>query len=642
MIGHFIGRVERDRSAESISVLDRYAVLIAIGLNVVMVLVLARQAILSSPLIDETAHFASGVVLAKHGDPGFFRVNPPVSRWMTAIAIPFMPSIQLPAIVDSSLHGNKIRKEYDLGSQMIAKNQHTYRTSLLIARLFRIPVILLGSYFLWLFCAELGFQTSLLVQAFWCTSPLILGHGWVVSADAPAGVSMTIILWTTKQLILRISFWTVTISGIAWGIAIGTKFTFAPLYIAFPLIIIVLLKCSGRPFRFPLISSCFLGHALIACLVLNALYFLKEPFIPFGHHEFRSSLFRDFRFDRAPMASSFHSLMSAVPSPFPRLFLEGVDQQFTDMEIPKGAYLLGNRYEGSLPWFFLVGFWAKEQPAILISVIVGILFAIGFWVRNAWAGNRDDMSLNTHLMTRPCRDAILLCSLFLVAVAVLFACQDTLVWNIRYLIPGLPLVYLTLASCITSCRIKEASVGGQKFSLYNALLGAIVVLIVVDLPSKWNNSFSYINPLFGGSYRNPMVLNDSNFDYGQDLYYAESWLKKREFAVEDRAMAFRLVIGQYREYLDPYCRVAGRRELEQALENIRRRNQVSRQHSIRVPLIVSRGLYHPEQSGMTFSDLHLMQGGYFDKKLLTQLLQNTPDEWITPTIVVYDCGRSTE
>jgi hypothetical protein len=88
---------------------------------------------------------------------------------------------------------------------------------------------------LWQLTALWPMTSRALCQVFWCTSPLLLGHGAIVSADALSGVAMCFILWTTILLWKNPNWFGFALSGLAWGLAIGTKFTFGPLYLAFPL-----------------------------------------------------------------------------------------------------------------------------------------------------------------------------------------------------------------------------------------------------------------------------------------------------------------------------------------------------------------------------------------------------------------------
>jgi hypothetical protein len=619
------------------------AIVLGIVLNSLMACILVRAAWVSSPTFDETAHFASGIVLAQYSDPGYFRVNPPANKWMIAIAEPFIPALQMPPVIPSAEHGNVNRLEFSFGEQVMSANEAIYRRSLWIARMARIPVMLLGSWLLWLSCVSLPWHARILVQAFWCTSPLILGHGWIVSADAPAGVAMAAILWTAVQLMRHESLNAVIFSGIAWGIAIGTKFTFAPLYVAFPLVIegtrwAMREEFSWREFllRWPI-------HALVACVTLHALYLFQEPLVAIGKHEFISKEFRDFRFERAESQSTFHSMIGYVPSPFPRLFLEGIDQQLADMNHPRGAYLLGDRIEGPLPWFFLVGFWIKEQPAVPIGLGIGLLAIAIKTLRDRYKCGKRNEDGTIDRVPSPLIDEryrlSLFCFLSLMSMLLLFTTQENLVWNIRYLIPALPLLYVLVAECVSTIATLRNQSGRVNARIGNAALGIVVLLMVWDVTMKWAYPFSYTNPFFGGAYRVPMALNDSNFDYGQDVYHVADWLKREKSERGEERPIYRIVSGFGRGELGLWSEVAKREQIERAIIKTKNRDGQSMGKSVRTPLVVSRSLFHAEPWGVRYSDFDSSNLSRDDLGLLKELLVNEPDAWITPTSAVYDCGE---
>jgi hypothetical protein len=144
----------------------------------------AWSAFHSAPTFDEGAHVASGLLLASKGDPGFFKVNPPVNKWFTAFSsYPFDP-FHCPDVIASCDYSPSIRPEFDLGDEVLRGNFDRYLNLLRTARSMRIGMLLLGAFFLWLATEFLPPANRVLTIVFWCSSPLILGHGWVVAADA--------------------------------------------------------------------------------------------------------------------------------------------------------------------------------------------------------------------------------------------------------------------------------------------------------------------------------------------------------------------------------------------------------------------------------------------------------------------------
>ncbi len=277
---------------------------------------------------------------------------------------------------------------------------------------------------------------------------------WVVSADAVAAVAMCGILVTTLELWKANSTSRFVCSGIAWGLAIGTKFTFGPLYLLFiPLFHV----CSYRKrdssdsahvsIQLPRSLAWYAGqwilHGLVACVTLHTMYCFRGVGVPIGQHDFTSQAFNHLRAD--PKVENGLSVIKnwivALPSPFPKVFLEGVDQQMADMDYPRGAYWMGDRIPGKIRWFHFAGYFVKEQMTVWAAIG---LACIGWFIRR----------LRSIPVEGPCHRCIMqFCFLYLCGFSLFMMTQCNLVWNIRYLTPMLPLIYVLLAATLPAISI---------------------------------------------------------------------------------------------------------------------------------------------------------------------------------------------
>ena len=88
-----------------------------------------------------------------------------------------------------------------------------------------------------------------------------------------------------------------------------------------------------------------------------------------------------------------------------------------------------------------------------------------------------------------------------------------------YLIPVLPLIYLLSAARLTH----DEKVAQDRFKSIIHVI--VVILMVCEFAGNIPCHFSSINPVFGGSKRMPIALNDSNFDYEQELFNIPSSLR---------------------------------------------------------------------------------------------------------------------
>jgi len=658
---------------------------VVLAANALMLFAIIYASHTSSPSFDEPAHFASGVVISRNADAGYFKVNPPANKWITAGSSFIAPALEMPNAAASSSFANSMRPEFDLGDKLLELNRDkSYFNALVIARLARVPFLLLGSWMLWQLTALWPMTSRALCQVFWCTSPLLLGHGAIVSADALSGVAMCFILWTTILLWKNPNWFGFALSGLAWGLAIGTKFTFSPLYLSFALAVHL---CASKGWTSSMVQrpndraidasvsvtrrlmtagKYWFVHASVACIVVNSLYLFHETAMPIGKHDFIGNTFSSLT---KPLATDsvfvkpFKAIIAVVPSPFPRSFLEGVDQQMADMDWPRGAYLLGSRIPGEIHWFFLVGYTMKEQLAVLVAAMVGGIYFLARTLRSrsrhcrtvvlnclsldescgTVEDNRSTMSKtvedNRSTMDEPLR---LFCVFFLVMFGLFMTTQSNLVWNVRYLIPALPMIYLLVASSLPSIPIQFESKNRHSIRTLDLLPIAIIAIAFLGFFQRSPHHFSYINPLFGGSHRNPIALNDSNFDYGQDLFYARDWVNqyRANLSQSDSATVYGALSGHGCQWLEGVIEPASTEILRRAIQlkadgaNEARR-ATSPKESKRNLLLVSRGLFHSEPWAVRYSTLGGDTLDEAELQLVQELLMHPPDIWITPVVVGY-------
>lgn len=258
----------------------------------------------------------------------------------------------------------------------------------------------------------------------------------------------------------------------------------------------------------------------------------------------------------------------------------------------------------------------------------------------------------------PWQRETIFCGLFLACFCALMATQSKLVWNIRYLIPALPLVYILIAQNLPtltfsaakvessgvaplSSMVSTSSAGrkplGQWFYNVNLAVPILMLVMIVELVHVAPFHFSYINPLFGGSYHTPPALNDSNFDYGQDLFTIPPWLKKQKRLADGSSIGpvYGLLSGHGRRWLKEETIPASQAVLQQAIASRAHPPQQSSDRTGHAILIISRGLGNGEPWAIRYSTIADENLTPDSTHLAEELLKHKPDVFITPTIAVY-------
>jgi len=181
-----------------------------------------------------------------------------------------------------------------------------------------------------------------------------------------------------------------------------------------------------------------------------------------------------------------------------------------------------------------------------------------------------------------------------------------------------------------------------KFRTVDLLFVAISSVACVEFLFNFPHHFSYINPLFGGSHRVPIALNDSNFDYGQDLFYARDWVERHQAKSNDSrsSKVYGVLSGHGCYWLEGMVEPATVAILQKAIQVKKKVEGSSRvAHSSTEPmsdlLIVSRGLFHPEPWAVGNSKLGDDPLDAEELLLVQELLSHRPDVWITPVVVAY-------
>jgi hypothetical protein len=160
-------------------------------------------------------------------------------------------------------------------------------------------------------------------------------------------------------------------------------------------------------------------------------------------------------------------------------------------------YLAGEFRTGRFPAYFPVALAVKSSLPGLAAMLGGLALALGS--RSSW---RDDVYL-------------------WVPAAVWVAAHALLADNlgVRYVLPVYPLLFALAGGLVPAAR-RIGRLGGPALACLAAAQAATALRAHPDY-------LSYFNPLAGGARAGPAWLDDSNLDWGQELYRLPAWLAER-------------------------------------------------------------------------------------------------------------------
>lgn len=607
--------------------------LFAVGITLVCGGLLVWQAVTKAPTADEPSHLVAGISTVQSGDSAFYRVNPPLHKIISGIAVNLLWRPKFNAYPASSM-ASGFRKEFDLSDQVLVQYKDSIAGWFITGRLVRVPFVLLAGWLLMMSMPVRLEAAGFIAGALFLLSPLTLGHGWTITPDSFAACASILLLWSTLHWLEERDWHSTTLVGIAWGIALGTKFTFCPLYLLWPIGLIafqaIATQISIREV-FQLVSAHFM-HGLVAWAIVVAMYNFDSIGVPLGQHGFLSHRFASAVATEGVQANSLTRLVAKIPSPLPKQFLVGVDEQQMDLERGYPTYVLGTWYQDGIWWYYLQGILVKESLLFMAGVAMFTLFAATFALRTflIQLGHPRSQSITSDSC---CAQELALVVFGAGTVLLLLSLHEKMALNVRYLSPAMPLIYLIIGISVASIA-RHVKPRFRKLILLAA--AAIWIIEAVVVGPHW---YAYANPTFGGSYRCPPALHDTNFSRGQDLWVLQHWLTSnpptpgvQRYVILSSALPADALPQNLLSCQLPSQKLISQIAEERSSASIVGNLAKDKVQSRSVELVISRelGIASPWSKTVGFSG---PRGPFHDA--VFELVKTPPDEFLTPTIGIW-------
>ncbi len=449
---------------------------LAVASGLVFLLLASHAAWVETPTNDEFAHVPAGCAYWTQGRFDLYAKNPPF--WKMVMAVPVLlagaQARRCQAITPSW-------RQYSTATIFCANEEH-YLKLIWLARMVTILATLACGVLLFVWSRQLfGDRAAGVTTLLFYLNPNILAHGHLATIDVACALTILLTLFLHRWSCQRAGLWRKAIVGVAWGLALVTKFTAVLLL---PVLLLLVLLDRRRQWRWRLADSAVL--LATTWLTVNACMAFQGTFT---------------RLDNYSMTSGFcanvqRALPGWLPVPLPRSYVVGFDQQKSDLEHPEWYrnYLFGVWSTESWWYYNLIALVVKNPLPVAALVIV----APWFW----WRRGRRDAALWE--IALPC--AIILASM-------LFFNQLNI--GVRYLLPLFPLAFL-LTSAVWQ--------GKQRWQAW--LAGLLVLLHAATAAWMHPAYLTYFNPAVGGPRQGHFLLLDSNLDWGQDLYRVPQALRE--------------------------------------------------------------------------------------------------------------------
>lgn len=460
---------------------------------VLHVLLLVRAAWSLSPTIDEPGHLASGISYWRQGHVKLYRVNPPLVRMIAALPAMAAGAQAEPEKWDQY---ETTRPEFPAGTDLLLSNG---RQSLHLFSLARMPVIgfsVFGALCCGAWARDMfGPIARFFAVTVWCSHPLVLGHGAMITADVAAAATGVFTAYLFARW-LRQPLWA---HATAWGFALGISLCVKSLWCLLGPFWLMCWGCFRLVVRRQRIGRELLQLLLGGCLsfiVVNSVYLWSDVGRPLGELDFRSHFLTGRETVTSlsePTSNRFRgTLVGKLPVPIAADYLEGMDLQRVDFERAYSTWILGKKRMGPVHEFYPVALILKTPLGMIASALLALLFPPKL----------------------PLADGIVLFGIS-ASVAATLGLHAT-VNHVRYALPLLPFAAIWIGGAGSGLLRHHFGV----FAGFSGCLAAGAASSI--LVSPWH--LSYLNELVRPGRQAALCFVDSQTDWGQGLLALRDWL----------------------------------------------------------------------------------------------------------------------
>lgn len=510
---------------------------------------LAYSAYVHSPTINEPGHLVAGLSYWKFSRFDVYNVNPPLVKLVAALPV---MAVGYEEDWSGFYTGRGARPEFAMGEDFVAANGERSFFLFMIARWACIPFSWLGGIVCYLWARDLyGRPAGIIACAIWCFEPNILAHASLMTPDAHAtslGLAACYSFWRW----LKHPTWTQTfVTGVVLGLAELAKTTFILFYPLWPLLWLIYRWPDRRKMRLFdwLREAAMLAvRMIIGLYVLNMGYEFDNSLRPLNEYYFTSKLFTGSGADDSSkrlreslpasgltqcLPATAHNRfagtwLDALPVPFPKQYILGIDAQQRDFEsYGRPSYLRGEWRDNGWWYYYLYAVAIKSPLGLLILASIALLheLATTFGFQGPSPANRY-----RHQSAYSFRDTTIL----LLPPGIIFAIvsfKSGFCEHMRYALPCFPFFFVWISGTLRIFLDKGNCVAvncGPLRTITVVVAYAVLSLLLWSITSSiwiYPHSLSYFNETIGGPFNGSRHLIGSDVDWGQDLTYLRTWVR---------------------------------------------------------------------------------------------------------------------
>lgn len=477
--------------------------LIAIGI-IIISLVLAISSFWNDSLIvDEIPHVGSGYSYVKKLDYRLNPEHPPLAKAIATAPLLFFDLKQ--SAFDTKFWLQDINGQWDFGRFFIFQSGNNAD---LITRVVKFPVLIffiIAAIQVYCWAKRMyGNFAALTALTLFAFSPTILAHSRFVTTDVPAlfGVILATSLFL-KNLYYptRKNLW---LAGIAFGIAILTKFSTFLLVPYFLILVFTYWATTKRNKIRDTILIFIIGFVFIVWPV----YYLFTLNYPPERQ----------RADTEFILGSFGSRTLAELNEYiaDKPIIRALGQYTLGLLMASQrsvggntTYFLGEVSSAGWRHYFPVVYAIKEPLAWWILVVIALIYAAITTQSNKLKVISKNLIKN-HFVE--------FAMLLWLAIYWITSIKSNLNIGVRHLLPTYPFAIILVSGQIAKLR--------HKIKYFAPIVAFLLVWYVAENIRVWPYYLTYFNQLAGGPSGGYRYVVDSNLDWGQDLKRLSKWVEE--------------------------------------------------------------------------------------------------------------------
>jgi 4-amino-4-deoxy-L-arabinose transferase-like glycosyltransferase len=468
------------------------AVIVLLAIQALQIVIVLHR---ESLTWDEGAHMYAGYRMWKNGDYGLNPEHPPLVKLLATLPVrgdnlwvPPLKGIFFKG--EAYLGGRDWLEHNDGGSQRLVFRMRLATASLAVA----LSLVIFVAAREWF-----GTTAALAALTLAVFDPNLLAHSGLVTTDVGVSLFFLMAIYSFYRYVKQPTPLRLLIAGLAAGLLLAAKHSGILIIPMLFLLIVWEIAFAHRDGRARLalrLGGAFAAIVAIGVAVLWAFYGFRFAARPAGLQLIPS--LSNYSESLTPFQKGSIWWMAHLHL-LPESYLFGM----VDIRVfGKGfsTYALGQWYPHTVWWYFPLVLTVKTTLGLL-----GLLALTAFAIVTGRLGKWQD------------RDRIrpLVYLLLAGAVYLIVAMINGLNIGVRHILPLYPLVAI-----LAGAGVAELASRSRRWMW---VCVALIAAHIVSALSVFPNSLAYANEAWGGAWNTHKVLNDSNVDWGRQLYQVKEW-----------------------------------------------------------------------------------------------------------------------